>query len=123
MTMDTWAKIARHMKGRHQAEVRGDKIAVEIGGTLIQLRRATISGAERVFFGVAIAPQAVVAARAALALNHKLRVGGLVFHGGKLVFRHTLLLGRFDAKELDRLIVFMAKLPAKLGPEVRRPVS
>jgi hypothetical protein len=117
--METWTEIESYVTRRFRHRARRDGYSVAVGKTVVAVRHAKIAGLERLVLAVVIAPEAEISARAALDVNAKLRVGALVLQSGKLIYRHTMVIGRFDVVELDKLLDFMGRLPARLQPQVR----
>jgi len=111
----SWDEIEAHIQAGYPVrERRAGQLSFVSGSTGVEAKVASIDGRERLFLATYIAPETAVVPDAALALNDRLRGGMLVTYNGKLFLRYTLLVGRFDAQELDELIAFLAVAPERL---------
>lgn len=73
-------------------------------GETLELNFGEIAGRGRLFLGAFVAMEDDVPSREALAFNSQMMIGSLVLYQGKVVCRHVMTVGSFDASELAEAI-------------------
>lgn len=74
-----------------------------------QVTVADILNRQRIFIGVHVGVETPAAAHAALTVNSELLFGALAAFKGKLLLKHTMTVGGFDAAELHETLDHLAQ--------------